>query len=85
MYMFIRYAAGVIVEAVVLAKGRDRLRVAVAGSPDAVELRRVGARWLTADREPVEFDFLMSDAHHAEKVVSSGSACLARAAGSAAI
>ena len=65
MYMVIRYAAGIIVEAVVLAKGRDRLRVAAADTPDTFELRRVGARWFTADRELVEFDFLMYDAHEA--------------------
>ena len=85
MYIVIRYASGIIVEAVVLAKGRDRLRAAVAGLLDTVELRRDGARWFTADREPVEFDFLMSDVYQAERVGSSGPVCLARAAGSTAI
>ena len=61
MYMLIRYPAGIIVEAVVLAKNRDSIRVAAAGFPDAIELRRSGTEWFTAAREPVEFDFLMSD------------------------
>ena len=65
MYTVLRYARGIIVEAVVLAKGRDSLRVAAAGTPDTVELRRVGAQWFTADRELVEFDFLMYEAHEA--------------------
>ena len=85
MYTVIRYSGGISVEGVVLAEGRDCLRVAVAGFIDTVELRRVGARWLTADGEPVEFDFLMSDAHQAERVGFSGPMSIARAAGSIAI
>ena len=85
MYIVIRYAGGIIVEAVVLAKERDRLRVAAAGFLDTVELRRVGARWFTADHEPVDFDFLMSDAHQAEIVGASGPVWRDTAAGSAAI
>jgi len=46
MHMLIRYPVGIIVEAVVLAKGRDRMRVAVAGFPDTIELRRSGSQWL---------------------------------------
>jgi hypothetical protein len=83
MYMLIRYPAGIVLEAVVLAKGRNRLRVAAAGFPDAIELRRSAGRWLTADREPVEFDFLMSNAHQAERASSSEPAMVAMAAGSA--
>ena len=85
MYMLIRYPAGIVVEAVVLAKGRDRLRVAAAGFPDAIELKRSGQRWLTADGEPVEFDFLMSNTHQAVSVSSARQMCVARTAGSGAI
>jgi hypothetical protein len=85
MYMLIRYPVGVIVEAVVLAKGRNRMRVVAAGFPDTIELRRSGPQWFTATRQPVEFDFLMSNAHQDESVSSSRPACVARAAGSAAI
>ena len=85
MYLLIRYPVGIIVEAVVLAKGRDRLRVAAAGFPDTVELRRSGQQWLTADREPVEFVFMMSNTHQAVRVPSSRQMSVARAAGSAAI
>jgi hypothetical protein len=61
------------VEGVVLAKGRNRMRIAAAGFPDAVELKRSGSQWFTAPteiRQPVEFDFLMSDAHPWGSVVS---------------
>jgi hypothetical protein len=39
------------------------MRVAAAGFPDAIELQRCGPQWFAATRQPVEFDFLMSDAH----------------------
>jgi hypothetical protein len=55
MYMLIKYPVGIIVEAVVLARGRDRMRLAAAGFPDTVELRRSGSQWFTATRQPVEF------------------------------
>jgi hypothetical protein len=71
MYMLIRYAGGVIVEGVLLAKGRDRLRVAASGFPETIELKRSGSRWITAGHVQVEFDFLMSDEHQAESVYSS--------------
>ena len=41
--LMIRYSGGSIVDGVVLARGRDRLRVAVAGFPETIELRRIGA------------------------------------------
>jgi hypothetical protein len=85
MYLLIRYPVGIVVEAVLLANGKDRLRIAAAGFPDAIELRRSGQQWLTADREPVEFEFLMSNTHQAVGVSSPKQLSVARAAGSAAI
>jgi hypothetical protein len=66
MYLLIRYPGGVIAEGVVLAKGKNRLRVAVAGLPDTIELKRAGSRWIAAGDIQVEFDFLMSDRHQEE-------------------
>jgi hypothetical protein len=80
MYMLIRYPVGIIVEAVVLAKGRNRLRVAAAGFPDAIELKRCGPQWFDATSQPVELDFLMSNACSGENV-STRPACTLRAAG----
>ena len=72
MYMLIRFGGGIIVEGVLLAKGRDRLRVAASGFPETIELRRTGSRWITSGHVQVEFDFLlMSDEHQAESVFSS--------------
>jgi hypothetical protein len=85
MYLLIRYPVGIIVEAVVLAQGRGRMRVAAAGFPDTVDLRRSGSQWFTATRQPVEFEFLMFNAQSGESVSSLRPAGLARAARSAAI
>jgi hypothetical protein len=71
MYMLIRYAGGIIVEGVLLARGRDRLRVAASGFPETIELRRAGSRWITSGHVQVEFEFLMSDEHQAESVYTS--------------
>jgi hypothetical protein len=67
MYVLIAYASGIIVEGVVLGKGRDRLRVAAAGFPETMELRRTGALWSTDDGEEVEFYFVMCDKCQAER------------------
>ena len=74
MYLMIRYAGGSIVEGVVLAKGRDRLRVAASGFPETIELRRTGAVWSTDDGEQVEFYFVMCDKCQAESAASSAAA-----------
>ena len=81
MYLLIRYPVGIIVEGIVLAKGRNRMRVAAAGFPDTVELRRSGLQWFTAARQPVEFDFLMSDAQPCGSAASSRPPRAVRVAG----
>ena len=67
MYLLIRYPGGIIVEGVVLARGRNRVRVAVAGFPDTIELKRAGALWSAVSGEQVEFDFLMADSYQAKR------------------
>jgi hypothetical protein len=81
MYMFIRFPIGIIIEAVLLAQRKNRLRVAIAGFEDAIELKRSGAQWFTAAGQPVEFDFLMSRVHQGESAPSSAPARAAQAAG----
>jgi hypothetical protein len=67
MVALIRYPVGIIVEAVILAATRNRMRFAAAGFTDAVELRRSGATWLTEAGETVEFEFLSYPAEAAQK------------------
>ena len=71
MYTLIRYPVGVIVEAMVLAGGRNRLRVAAAGFPDVIELKFSGSQWFAATHQPVELEFLMADAARTGECVSS--------------
>jgi len=74
MHLLIGYAGGIIVEGVVLAMGRDCLRVAVSGFPETIELRRTGAVWSADNGEQVEFYFVMCDKCQAESVSSSTAA-----------
>ena len=85
MYLLIRYPVGAIVEGVVLAHQKNRMRVAAAGFPDTIELRRSGNQWHTSDRQPVEFDFLMSTTYQAESLSAATPARVASASGSSQI
>lgn len=60
MYMLLRYPAGITLEALLLARRKNRMRVVARGLSDTIELRRSGTLWLDPDRQPVEFDFMMS-------------------------
>jgi hypothetical protein len=60
MYTLIRQHDGTMMEAVVLTKTGFRMRLAVAGLQDAVELRFCGLDWLDERNEPVEFGFLLA-------------------------
>jgi hypothetical protein len=60
MYVLFRYPVGVIVEGVVLANRGNRIRVAAPGFADAIELKRFGANWISADHQCVELEFVMS-------------------------
>lgn len=60
MFILIRYPAGVVIEGVVLAAGKNRLRVVSPGFPDTLEVKRSGKHWILAGRYRVELEFLMS-------------------------
>jgi hypothetical protein len=85
MYLLIRYPAGVIVQAVALARGKNRMRIAASGFPDTIELRRSGLRWLTDAGEPIEFDFLMSGVYQGQVDSSSLEPGVAKAIGATAM
>jgi hypothetical protein len=85
MYLLIRYPVGAIVEGVVLTHRKNRMRVAAAGFPDIIELKRSGQEWFTSNGQPVEFDFIMSHARQSEPLSSSRPVCATRAAGSVSI
>ena len=60
MYLLIQYPAGVVVEGMVLAKKRSRLRIVARGFADTIELKRSGPNWTVDGRQSVELDFLVS-------------------------
>jgi len=79
MYLLMSYPAGITLEAVILAKGRNRMRIVVAGLPDTVELKRSGEAWL-AEGQPVEFEFLMAAGAESAAAPASARACETRTA-----
>ena len=60
MYVLMRYAAGITLEGLALAAGKNRLRVVARGFSDAIELTRSGSQWLDPDGLSMELDILMS-------------------------
>ena len=59
MYSIISFQSGVITEAVILAAGKDQMRIAVPGFADVVELHQFGGRWYTDTGDAVEFESLL--------------------------
>lgn len=59
MRMILRYRAGIMVRAVLLAADERTMRIAVEWERDAVELRRMGDSWLTERGDAVEIDALL--------------------------
>ena len=59
MYVLFKYPVGVVVEGVVLANGKNRMRIVAPGFPDVIELRRTGPNWITDDSQCVDLEFIM--------------------------
>lgn len=55
--MIIRYSDGSIVEAAVVTRDENRVRVAVRGADDLLEFNKVKDTWVSEDLEPVEIQF----------------------------
>ena len=76
----IQYSNGSVTPGVLLALGDHRVRVAVAGSSDAVEYRLINQRWVSEDLEVVTISVPTTPiARHAgglpESVVARGFDC----------
>jgi hypothetical protein len=54
MYTILIFPGGRRADSVLLSAEEDRMRFAVAGRTDAVELRKVGGRWMGENGSPVE-------------------------------
>jgi hypothetical protein len=58
MYALLSYPAGIILEAVIVSRTRNRMRAVAAGLADALELKRTRSGWLTESGETVELEFV---------------------------
>ena len=61
MHMILLNQNGRRVDAILLAAGRDRMRVVVNNSADTMELRRKNQVWTADNGEPFEFEFMQAD------------------------
>ena len=55
--MTIKYANGTMIQAVVVQRDDQRLRVAANGSDDVAEFTCADGTWLSEDRQPVQIEF----------------------------
>jgi hypothetical protein len=55
--MFLTYANGSRTEAFLLARTENKIRVAIPGSDDPLELTDIRGTWVTEDCEPVRVEF----------------------------
>ena|SRR5690242_18357529 len=55
--MIVTYSNGTAVEAVLLSRGNDCLRAAVAGDKDVRSFTLIGGRWISEDCDPVQIEF----------------------------
>ena len=61
MHMILRTATGQLVNGLLLAAGRGRMRVVVEGQKETVELRRARGKWLSDDRSRMEIAFVLTE------------------------
>jgi hypothetical protein len=55
--MTITYSDGMAVEAVLLSRTENTMRLAVQGADDVIELSNIKGIWVSANCEPVEIEF----------------------------
>lgn len=70
MYLLLRFTVGVVVEALVLSRSQNQIRLVAADIPDTIDLKRSGSQWFTETGEAVELDFLMSDDRNEKEIPS---------------
>jgi hypothetical protein len=60
MHLTIRHFDGRLVDSIILAVSADRMRIAIPGSEDTIELALRQGVWLTENGEPVEIESMIS-------------------------
>jgi hypothetical protein len=73
--MVITYTDGSRIEAVLLARTENRIRVAIPGSDDPLELTDVHGTWVTEDCEPVRVQFAWEGKTHEQVLTEADCVC----------
>jgi hypothetical protein len=60
--MTITYSDGIAVEAVLLSRTESKMRLAVQGADDVIEVSNINGTWVAADCEPVSIQPTISEA-----------------------
>ena len=61
MYTIVTFPEGRQVDALLLSASPERLRVAIPGRGDVVELQRIGGQWTSDRGEPVELGAILTE------------------------
>jgi len=69
MYALLSYPGGIILEAVLVSRTRNRMRVVASGLPEAFEVKRTSTGWLTDAGDQVEFEFVAAISPAPQKAV----------------
>lgn len=73
--MTIRYSNGQAFKAVLLSQTEDRMRIAVQGSDDVLELRQINGAWISEDCEPAHVEFTWARQSSANDVTEEDCIC----------
>jgi hypothetical protein len=74
MHMILRYQDGSRVEALLLSQESDRMRVAIHGRNDTLELRLVRERWVDDDGQKVSIEAIVAARSGVEPALRAGAA-----------
>jgi hypothetical protein len=73
--MILTYADGSRTEAILLARSENKIRVALPGSDDPVELTDIHGTWVSEDCEPVRVEFAWEKKTHEEVLSEADCVC----------
>jgi len=73
--MFLTYADGSRTEAFLLARSENRIRVAIPGQDDTIELTDIHGAWVSEDCEPVRVEFAWQKKSQAEILSEADCVC----------
>ena len=73
--MTIRYSNGQALEAALLSRTENSMRVAIQGSNDVEELNRINGTWVSDECEPVQVEFAWARRGPVEQVTEADCIC----------